>query len=208
MNGDSHVHGPDCEWSAGRDGENECLDGVSYARTRTTDEEQARLDNHYGYCTLPPDHDGPCAAGEHVAGRALPLAASSGQGLLSDVDGQADLRLVGGSLQLGSLGRRDPQADGLTGVLDAGPAGTALLGGGHDERIRCTSTLDQGQYPCNDKPMTTTTVLLIQTDDGNTIAVSFPSVAAARDWEDEHEMELGTVIGTARVVSKTEARRG
>lgn len=35
-----------------------------------------------------------------------------------------------------------------------------------------------------------TTVLLIQTDDGNTIAVSFPSVAAARDWEDEHEMEV------------------
>ena len=54
-----------------------------------------------------------------------------------------------------------------------------------------------------------TTVLLIQTDDGNTIAVSFPSVAAARDWEDEHEMELGTVIGTAFVVSKKEAiRRG
>lgn len=24
-----------------------------------------RLDNHYGYCTLPPEHDGPCAqAGE------------------------------------------------------------------------------------------------------------------------------------------------
>jgi hypothetical protein len=57
--------------------------------------------------------------------------------------------------------------------------------------------------------MTTTgTVLLIQTDAGDTIAVRFPSIAAARDWEDEHEMELGTVIGTARVVTKTEALRG
>lgn len=26
--------------------------------------EQARADNHYGYCTLEPLHDGPCASGE------------------------------------------------------------------------------------------------------------------------------------------------
>lgn len=32
-------------------------------RARTPDEERERLDNHYGYCTLPPDHDGPCASG-------------------------------------------------------------------------------------------------------------------------------------------------
>lgn len=55
--------------------------------------------------------------------------------------------------------------------------------------------------------MTTGTLLLIQTDDGDTIALRFPSVAAARDWEDAHEMEI-TVIGTARLVNKTEALRG
>ena len=54
----------------------------------------------------------------------------------------------------------------------------------------------------------TGTLLLIQTDDGDTIALRFPSVAAARDWEDAHEMEIGTVIGTARIVTKTEALRG
>ena len=32
-------------------------------RVLSPEEQQARLDNHYGYCTLPPDHDGPCGTG-------------------------------------------------------------------------------------------------------------------------------------------------
>lgn len=51
-------------------------------------------------------------------------------------------------------------------------------------------------------------LLLVQTDRGHTIAVKFPSADAARDWEDEHEMELGTVIGCVPLVSKREALRG
>lgn len=31
-----------------------------YEEVPMTDATQARLDNHYGYCTSPPDHDGPC----------------------------------------------------------------------------------------------------------------------------------------------------
>lgn len=54
----------------------------------------------------------------------------------------------------------------------------------------------------------TTHLLLVQTDRGHTVAVQFPSANAARDWEDEHEMELGTVIGCVPVVTKAEALRG
>jgi hypothetical protein len=133
----------------------------------------------------------------------------SRQRLLADVDRQSDARGIGGSLQGGSLSGGDADGEGLTWVVGTGTAGTALLGGGHASRIGDTETLDKPEYPYHDNPMTTTgTVLLIQTDAGDTIAVRFPSIAAARDWEDEHEMELGTVIGTARVVSKTEALRG
>lgn len=54
----------------------------------------------------------------------------------------------------------------------------------------------------------TGTLLLVQTEN-ETLAIRFPSVAAARDWEDEHEMDMpGTIIGTARVVSMAEALRG
>lgn len=49
-------------------------------RTRTPDEEQARLDNHYGYCTLPPDHDGPCAPGEHNHNRGGMVLVESSRG--------------------------------------------------------------------------------------------------------------------------------
>lgn len=51
-------------------------------------------------------------------------------------------------------------------------------------------------------------LLLIQTDEGGTIAVRFPSQEAAREWEDEHENELGEVIGCVPVVTKAEALRG
>lgn len=56
--------------------------------------------------------------------------------------------------------------------------------------------------------MTATHLLLIQTDQDEIVAVRFPSAEAARDWEDEHEVEIGTVVGCVRVVTKAEALRG
>lgn len=51
-------------------------------------------------------------------------------------------------------------------------------------------------------------LLLITTAQGATVAVRFPSADAARDWEDEHEMDLGTVVGLIPLVTKAEALRG
>ena len=46
-------------------------------------------------------------------------------------------------------------------------------------------------------------VLVIATDRGE-VAVSFPSLDAARYWEDEHETEI-TALGCFPIVSKAEA---
>lgn len=47
-------------------------------------------------------------------------------------------------------------------------------------------------------------VLLVETSSGETVAVRFPSVDAAREWEDAHEGAL-TVVGAPRLVSRKEA---
>jgi hypothetical protein len=49
-------------------------------------------------------------------------------------------------------------------------------------------------------------VLLVETDEGGIVAVRFPSVDAARQWEDEHEDRL-TVVGCFPVTTKAEALR-
>lgn len=83
---------------------------------------------------------------------ATPLP-SSPQGLLADINGQADARLVGSLLQRSPLSGGHADADGLAGVLDGGPSRAALLGLGHAARIRDTGTLDQGDYSCNGNRM-------------------------------------------------------
>lgn len=46
-------------------------------------------------------------------------------------------------------------------------------------------------------------VLLVETTDGNVVAVRFPSVDAARAWEDSHpEVQA---VGCPRLVSRAEA---
>lgn len=49
--------------------------------------------------------------------------------------------------------------------------------------------------------------LLLANSEGDLVAVRFPSVDAARAWEDEHEEEV-EVNGCVRIVSKAEALRG
>lgn len=80
----------------------------------------------------------------------------------------------------------------------------------HAPRIAPTETLDQGDFSAYGKSMTNSEhLLLIQTREGGTVAVRFPSRDAASKWEDEHEYELGEVIGLVTVVTKAEAlRRG
>jgi hypothetical protein len=52
-------------------------------------------------------------------------------------------------------------------------------------------------------------LLLIEDGQGDTIGVRFPTAEAAREWEDEHQMEIGTVRGVVRVVTTAEAiKRG
>lgn len=51
-------------------------------------------------------------------------------------------------------------------------------------------------------------LLLITTEQGGTMAVRFPSADAAQQWEEQHEDELGEVIGLVPVVTKAEALRG
>ena len=45
-------------------------------------------------------------------------------------------------------------------------------------------------------------VLIINTSCGDQVAVRFPNAIAARNWEDDHEMEVGAAIGCIRIVSK------
>lgn len=47
-------------------------------------------------------------------------------------------------------------------------------------------------------------VLLIETKDGNVVAVRFPDNESARDWEDEHDDEVSG-RGVVTLVSKGEA---
>lgn len=47
-------------------------------------------------------------------------------------------------------------------------------------------------------------VLLMDTSDGDVVAVRFPDVEAARDWEDEHEVPGRGVI---RLVGQQESLR-
>lgn len=55
---------------------------------------------------------------------------------------------------------------------------------------------------------TTPHLLLIMNFQGSTIAVRFPSAAAAEEWEEQHENELGEVVGLVPIVTKAEALRG
>lgn len=51
-------------------------------------------------------------------------------------------------------------------------------------------------------------MLIIETQTGDTAVIgNFPSVQAARSWEDEHEDKV-TVIGCVPVIPKAEALRG
>lgn len=141
--------------------------------------------------------------------RQLPPPSGSRERLLADVDGEPEVSLLGGGDQLGSLGAGDADGDRLARVDSGGSSGAALRGLGHAVRIGDTETLDNPGLSCHGNCMTTAAVLLIQTPQGDTVALTFPSIAAARDWEDEHEMELpGTVVGAVRVATKREALRG
>lgn len=111
--------------------------------------------------------------------------ASSGKGLVSDVDRQPDTGLVGGGLQLRALGGGDPQADGLARILGGGSSGSALLGLGHARRIRATGTLDQGEYPCNANPMTSAEDRIRE-------------AATQHGWTVASDTELGLVLRKGR----------
>lgn len=52
--------------------------------------------------------------------------------------------------------------------------------------------------------MRTAIVLLVESVRGDIIGVRFPTVEAARQWEDEHEDEI-TARGVVRLVSRSEA---
>ena len=49
-------------------------------------------------------------------------------------------------------------------------------------------------------------VLIITTPNRGGVAVRFPNSNAAREWEDKHELEIGTVIGCFPIVSTAAAR--
>lgn len=49
-------------------------------------------------------------------------------------------------------------------------------------------------------------VLLVETAAGDVVAVRFPTAAAARDWQDQHDDQL-TAVGCPRVVTRAEALR-
>jgi hypothetical protein len=48
-------------------------------------------------------------------------------------------------------------------------------------------------------------VLLVDDDQGDVMAIRFRDTETARGWEDEHDLEIGTVRGVARVVTPAEA---
>lgn len=61
--------------------------------------------------------------------------------------------------------------------------------------------------PCNDSRMNTNTahILLIQTREGGTAAVRFPSAEAAREWDDAHpDVES---VGNVPMYTRSEAAR-
>lgn len=47
-------------------------------------------------------------------------------------------------------------------------------------------------------------VLLVETSEGEVVAVRFASIDAARDWEDAHSADV-QAVGAPRLVSRTEA---
>lgn len=89
-------------------------------------------------------------------GAASAALAGRREGLVSDVDRQADPGRVGRRFELLALGSRDSDGDRLARVVGRRSSGPALLGLRHAPRIRDTGTLDQPEYPCHDNRMTTT----------------------------------------------------
>lgn len=127
---------------------------------------------------------GKVASGPSAA--ALPGCA---EGLLTDVHGQPDARLVGGGLEVGPLGGSHPQADGLARVVGGGSSGSALLRLGHATRIRHTETLDQPELPCNDNCMSHTVITTAPC--GTRGVYEYPTASAALDAF--HEFALAGV---------------
>lgn len=109
------------------------------------------------------------------------------------------------------LGQELPEAPDVDGLpLDAEPSGDLgdadRLAVVHAGTVARVLTDDQQR---SDNHYMTKYMLLIQTKQGDVVAAgSFPTVVAARAWEDEHEADLsGEVVGCVRVITKAEALR-